>query len=437
MNARWIALSVLGGTLAALGGCGGGGGNSASAPTNLVATVGDGRITLSYTAKSGVDYWAFVASFSNLTRDNAEQILTDIDQPEDICGLYNNKQYWLALNGRTNGGAGGSLSNVVTATPRPAGSTWSVSGAPGSGTVNSLGYTYTDYCRSFDYDLTTLPGKGFLVAVGDNGLLQVSSDYGSTWTAGTLPSGFTANLYAAGGYTENPSSSALSDKNVRLVAVGAEGVILRSEDGVAWTQTRAGASGQPDLTAVTRSGTTLVVAGKSGTILSSTDAKTWSARSSGTTADLHGLASGGGIYVAVGDNGTLLTASSSSTWTTETSGTTAALRSVAYGNYAYTDGVSDTTIDTYVVVGDSGTVLTSTNGGSTWQTVTPFTASNLVAVGYSTRFVALDAAGNSWTSENGLSWSGPYATGLASGLTMVSTGSRYFATDASNLAMSR
>src|SRR5690606_20008532 len=58
----------------------------------------------------------------------------------------------------------------------------------------------------------------------------------------------------------------------------------------------------------------------------------------------------GGMWVVVGDGGTILTSTNDTTWTSRTSGTTQHLRGVAYG-----DGL-------YVAVGLSGTILTSPDG---------------------------------------------------------------------------
>ena len=106
----------------------------------------------------------------------------------------------------------------------------------------------------------------------------------------------------------------------------------------------------------------------------------WTSRSSGVSQRLNDVAYGGGMWVVVGDDGTILTSSDGITWTSRTSGTTECLYGVAYGG------------GMWVVVGDGGTILTSTNGVN-WTSRSSGVSQNLndvaygggmwVAVGYS------------------------------------------------------
>ncbi|MFL2737240.1 MAG: WD40/YVTN/BNR-like repeat-containing protein [bacterium] len=57
-------------------------------------------------------------------------------------------------------------------------------------------------------------------------------------------------------------------------------------------------------------------------------------------------------FVVVGGSGTILTSSDSNTWISENSGTSNDLESIHFGD------------DTIIVVGDSGTILTSIDGDS-------------------------------------------------------------------------
>ena len=57
-------------------------------------------------------------------------------------------------------------------------------------------------------------------------------------------------------------------------------------------------------------------------------------------------------YVAVGTSGTILTSSDGTSWDNKSSGTTGNLNGVTYGN------------DKFITVGNSGTILTSSNGTS-------------------------------------------------------------------------
>jgi len=74
--------------------------------------------------------------------------------------------------------------------------------------------------------------------------------------------------------------------------------------------------------------------------------------------------------VTVGDSGTILTSSDGTTWTSRTSGTGNKLLGVTYGN------------GTFVTVGSNGTILTSSDG-TTWTSRTSGTSNTLKGVIYS------------------------------------------------------
>jgi photosystem II stability/assembly factor-like uncharacterized protein len=73
------------------------------------------------------------------------------------------------------------------------------------------------------------------------------------------------------------------------------------------------------------------------------------------------------LWVAVGESGTILTSSDGITWTSRTSGTSEALYVVTYGN------------NTFVTVCDSGTILTSKDG-TTWTSRDSNTVNHLTGV---------------------------------------------------------
>ena len=76
---------------------------------------------------------------------------------------------------------------------------------------------------------------------------------------------------------------------------------------------------------------TCVAVGNEGTILSSTNGLVWTRRSSGTTAVLNSMVFAGNQFVAVGELGTILTSANGTGWTRRTSGTTDFLYDVSYG----------------------------------------------------------------------------------------------------------
>jgi hypothetical protein len=99
----------------------------------------------------------------------------------------------------------------------------------------------------------------------------------------------------------------------------------------------------------------------------------WSPVDSGTTSNLNGaflLDSGTGFIV--GDTGTILkTTDAGATWVPLTSGTTTTLHNV----YCFDPGDA-------VAVGDQGLILRTTDGGAVWETVASGVTDNLLAVSF-------------------------------------------------------
>ena len=271
------------------------------------------------------------------------------------------------------------------------GATWSsVSGLPADGTLEGVGY---------DSD-----NERFL-AVGRGGAALFISKDGATVV--DISIGGTANRY---GTTYRPSADS---GGALYVVVGNAGTYHHSTDGTSWTQVTSvfgsiglyaalyhggnfyvvgnsgrawwSASGTGSFTQVnttgTRrnkgicwSGTNIVVCRRSGLIAygtpSAVQGGTWTQPTSGVSVNLEGIASdGSGTVVAVGLSGTVIrSADHGATWSGETSGTTEHLRGIAYGS------------STWVAVGDSGTIITSTDGSS-WSVVTSGTSNELPAIG--------------------------------------------------------
>ena len=163
----------------------------------------------------------------------------------------------------------------------------------------------------------------------------------------------------------------------------------------------------------------------------------WKAASSGTTANLNGIAAPtGGLRWAVGDGGVIVASGDGgATWTAQTSGSTQDLHAVAFADathgwavgaggtiLATTDGgahltpqTSGTGSDLYGVafadathgwaVGAGGTILATTGGGA-WTPQTSGTAQALraVAAADATHAVAAGASGTIVTTGDGSSW---------------------------------
>lgn len=101
---------------------------------------------------------------------------------------------------------------------------------------------------------------------------------------------------------------------------------------------------------------------------------------------------GNGIFVVVGESGSVYTSSDGATWKGRSSGTDQSLLDAAYGS------------NTLVAVGRGGTILTSPDG-ITWTLCSSGTGQDLNGVGYGQGiFVAVGDNGTILTSPDGVSW---------------------------------
>jgi hypothetical protein len=118
----------------------------------------------------------------------------------------------------------------------------------------------------------------------------------------------------------------------------------------------------------------------------------WTIVPSGTTNFLWSVAFGNGLFVATGDSGTILTSSNGQAWTPAASGVTNSLRGVTYGQ------------GQFIAVGQAGAIITSTNG-TDWSAQVSGTANRLNAVtlgGFG--FIAVGLNGTVLLSTNGTQW---------------------------------
>ena len=101
-------------------------------------------------------------------------------------------------------------------------------------------------------------GAGRFVAVGDGGLIHVSSD-GASWSAGQRPVSLTLNqvIYV----------------NARFIAVGNSGAIVTSPDGLTWTPQISGATN--NLLAITFGNGHYIACGAAGQLAISADGTNW------------------------------------------------------------------------------------------------------------------------------------------------------------------
>ncbi len=165
------------------------------------------------------------------------------------------------------------------------------------------------------------PWTPYYVAVGQNGSVIYSSDYGQSWANGTT--GITEHLNGiAFAYT----TSGLS----MFVAVGASEILVNMSDP------------------------------SPGTIIYSiTAGETWIQHSAGgNSADLFCVAYGNGRFIAAGEQGVMLYSTNGASWQTATSNTSADIYGISYGI------VNNSPI--WIAVGEEGTILYSQDNGNNW-----------------------------------------------------------------------
>ncbi|ETT73028.1 hypothetical protein C173_13312 [Paenibacillus sp. FSL R7-277] len=176
-------------------------------------------------------------------------------------------------------------------------------------------------------------GSDTLVAVGEAGSIVTASSP-STWAVGNS------------GVSEDLNSIIHKGAGGEFVAVGDNGILLTSTDGVSWTPSD-GSAGF-NWNGVSYGDGTLVLVGDSGMIMIKNDNRPdWEIVFSATNENLNAVAYGNGKFVAVGDNGTVVMSKDGSDWTKVTSKTTNKLNGITFGG------------GMFVAVGASGTIITS------------------------------------------------------------------------------
>ncbi len=176
------------------------------------------------------------------------------------------------------------------------------------------------------------------------------------------------------------------------VAVGVDGVVLKSPDSAAWTQQSS--SDTNALRSVSYANGLFVAVGDAGTILVSPDGSSWTVQNSGVTNQLNAVASSGGAFVIVGDSGTILYSTNGVNWGFVATGMPYNLNGIVGGG-------------SFVIAGDSGTVLTSPDGLAwTVRSSGSFLGLNAVArsINPSGAFVAVGQSGVVITSPDSVTW---------------------------------
>jgi hypothetical protein len=469
--------SALPAALVTLGLCGclGNSGSSSPAPQGVQAYAGDASISITWPMDPGVSYWVFHAQSPLLsTTGNWSSLLyagvtTNAGSPATICAQGNyppptnlypetpTKLFpatYFSVNGRTGSSAGGPGSALVGAVARPAGgpdAPW-IPGAAIPAAVSAIGYGAVTPCG-----YSGRPASGIYVAVGPAATIYsaalaptvagaLSPSHGNqplNWVRANTPAGISEDLHGVASYSYASSANNPGVASVVFVAVGRGGTIVRSTDGQNWQQVTSVPT-SVNLNAIAAAGSTFIAVGDSGVVLTSPDTLVWSINTNAaavSTNSLNAIHCTSNTCVAVGANGTTLwSGNGGSTWASYPTGSNN-WTGIAYGNFndnkdaLVTEGINTLTvnlanlsINTWVVVDAGGSyAYAPTSGG--WISGSTGIASSIVAIDYTTRFVALDGAGNAYASYTGATWSpSPVgASNLSDAVAMRSNGSGYVA----------
>jgi len=213
------------------------------------------------------------------------------------------------------------------------------------------------------------------VAVGENGVVLKSSD-GENWDgfSSGLASGFVGITFA----------------DEQYVAVGAAGLVATSPDATVWTErpTMIGRS----LSAVAYGNGLYVAVGVSGTIQVSEDAINWDLTFSTTGETLLDVIFSAGRFVACGSGGKILVSTNGRNWAAAESGSDKIL-----ANIDYVDG-------RYLACGQLGEILTSPDA-STWTHQESGSSELLRAAASGNQFTCVPGALNTLiTSSDLMAW---------------------------------
>jgi len=343
------------------------------APSGVAVEPGDGRVTVTWNQQPGLTYWIFFqigSSVSPTTQGAA--ILRDVVSPQVLFNFANGTQYAFVMNASKGDSAAGPASPVVVATPRLAGVNWASGAALSTANLNGMAFNGSRFVAVGDMGT---------VFAGDHSYTSISPPGVSAWMPPTsLPPGFTSNLSAVT-YTG------------QFVALGTDGSILTSSDGLTWALAANPVPGT-GMNAIAFGPGLHVAAGSGGNIFTSPDLITWTQATSNTVNDLYSVSFLNGGFVATGANGTLVTSPDGVTWTVQVSNTASALRSAAFRALPAR----------YVAVGDAGAIVTSADGVA-WNLITPPPlAQNLSSVVFGSRFVAVGQGGAVAFSDDGTNW---------------------------------
>lgn len=196
----------------------------------------------------------------------------------------------------------------------------------------------------------------------------------------------------------SPQGDVLYDNvwdGTQIVAVGANGRIMTSSDGLSWTMRDSGAD--DTLRSVAWSGTRLVAGGYSGTIVTSDDGQTWVKRKTpASSSSSLSIIWDGAQFISVGRYRTIMKSADGVSWVLMSSSNSGSFYNELVG-VAYSGTL-------YVAVSKGGAVLTS-NDSSNWTEVNAGIADTLTTIVWNgSVFVAGSTSNKVYVSGDGVSW---------------------------------
>ncbi len=362
-----------------------GGGNSPSdSPRNIDLTAGDGRVIVRWTQESDLEYWIFRARATTITRDDYStfpeaDIDAPVNSPHSVTGLTNGSTYSFVMNATKKQGPAGPTSSSHSATPDLAGDLWTA--LDGDANTNDVIFANGKFYAV---------GNGAKIFEGVETLGPTSDiDNKITWAKREAPANFIDDLR---GIAANGDAT-------KFVAVGVNGKVLTSSDGITWAEVTGSATASLNLNAIAFGNGIFVAVGENTKIFTSGDGSSWNSQTLEPSGNLKNVAFLAGQFVAVGASGLIATSPDGTTWTRRDSPpSTPNLHGVAFGG------------SKYIIVGDAGTVLESTDA-ETWSVpggLPPTATQNLNDVYFGSRFVAVGAGSTIVTSTTDsagtLSW---------------------------------
>jgi hypothetical protein len=233
------------------------------------------------------------------------------------------------------------------------------------------------------------PGSSWLEC---DGSVLLQADYPDLFAeVGLIQDLFPSTAYPA--TTALTRTAALWADSI-FVQGGASGALRVSvNDGTNWTDATAGSTTVRHFAYSSTLDLWVAISDTGGLATASDPTGTWTARTSGTSNHLYGgwWSATLSLFVVVGASGTILTSANGTDWDIRTSGTAVTLHDV------------ESHLGLFVAVGDSGTILTSANG-TDWIARTSGTTEALNNVVYGTEWVVMGSTQSVILSTDGITW---------------------------------